>query len=191
MPNTKGTTLVLIRQLLQEKGPDMEKQVLSQITDLERQAYYKANVLTWYPVLEDVPDEKTIITVASKALFPDDPEPLRKFGKLAANYAINKLYKILFRIPSVHFIMKRAAVMWRTYNDTGAFYVEEFIKNNHFLSCQLVLRHYPTLPNNVREMLAGYYSTVLEWTGAKTTEVTRNDNYDEFKAWIWYLKATY
>lgn len=192
MPHTKGATLVLIRQLLQERGPDFENHVLSQITDIEREIYYKANVLTWTPaVFEGVPDEKTLITAASNALFPDDPAPLRTFGKRAANYAINGLYKVLFRIPSVYTIAKRAAMVWRTYNDTGALYVEGFTKEGNHISFQFVLKHYPTLPENVREMLAGYYNAVLEWTGAKQVTITRNKTYSEPSGWIWVVHADY
>ncbi len=191
MPHTKGTTLVLIRQLLQEKGPDFEKQVLNQITDIEREYYFKANVHGWYPMLDNIPEEKTLLVATTCALFPDDPAPLRSFGKLAANYAISDLYKLLFRIPSIHFILKRAAIMWRTYNDTGAFYVEEFVKEGKSISFQFVLKHYPTLPWNAREMLAGYYTAVLEWTGAKTVDITLNQTYTEEEGWRWVVKAGY
>lgn len=191
MPKTKGATLVLIRKLLQERGPDVEKQVLAQITETERNYYFKANVHNWYAVDSDIPEEKSLAIIATKALFPDDPEPLRSFGKLAANYAINDLYKLLFRIPSVYFLIKRAAIMWRTYNDTGALFVEEFLKEGNHISFQFVLKHYPTLPEAAREILAGYYSAVLEWTGAKSVEVSLNQIYSEAVGWRWIVHAHY
>ncbi len=191
MSNSKGVTWVLIRKSLQERGPDFEKHVLSQVTEKERNIYFKANVHNWYPVTTDLPDEKTLLTITSKALFPNDPQPLRSFGKMAADHAINNLYKLLFRIPSVYSLVKRAALAWRTYNDTGAFYVEAFLKEGRHISFQFVLKQYPTLPENVREMLAGYYGAVMTWTGAKTAEVSINQSYTEVVGWRWTIMAHY
>ncbi len=191
MAHHKGTTLVLIRKILHAQGPDFEKKVLDQITEPERRDYEQAQVVFWYPVYETIEDDQALVAVAGKELFPNDPEPLRQFGKAAANYAIHDFYKALFRIPSINALMRLAPMLWRTYNDTGAFYVENFSKQDTALSVSFLVRHYSVLPRYVREFLSGYYTALLEWTGAKYVEVIRHDDYKRFEAWQWDIKANY
>ncbi len=191
MAHHKGTTLVLVRKMLQAQGPEFEKKVLDQLDEGERQDYLNAKVVFWYPVYDTIDDNKALLAVAAQALFPEDPAPLRRFGKVAANFAINGLYKILFRVPSLTVLMRHAPMLWRTYNDTGAFYVEDLQQEQQALSVRFVVKNHPGLPLSVREFLAGYYAAVLEWTGAKKVEVTLNQTYTDEGGWRWDIQAEY
>jgi hypothetical protein len=177
MANTKGTDVVGLRKIFAEAGQQAEQKLLDRLTPEQRHIYENAVSTTLSPVgLQTELYER-----AAETLFPEDPNRMVRLGKIMANRSYSTVYKLFFRIPTVEFLISRVATVWRSYYDSG----EAEIRNFTGRSGSLVVRHFPSLPRKLREVIAGHLTVILELTGAKSTHVLVCD--DDPEAWEWKL----
>lgn len=191
MSHYKGTIIVTVKQIIQSKGPDVEKKILDQISEEERNDYLSTHVLHWVTNRYNPTDEKAFLSIAAKELYPEHPHPVQCLGKESANVAINGIYKFLFRFPTFSYLIKHAPKFWRVYNDKGVACIENFVKDQKHISADFVVRKYPDMQKVVREFLAGYVSAVMEWIGARYVDVQTNDNYSEESGWRWSVDINF
>jgi uncharacterized protein (TIGR02265 family) len=177
MPNTKGTDVIALRKILQERGPEFERGFQQSLNPELRELYINIMATSWTPVEK----QTALYAAAAQALYPGDPEPLRQLGRAMAQRSFTGIYKIFLRLPTIQFIMSRTAEVWRTYYDAGEAAVENMA--NH--QGEFVVRKFPELPRQMREVICGHLSVILELTGAKQSAVTLVDK--DPNAWRWQI----
>lgn len=177
MANTKGTDVVGLRKIFAEAGPEMEQKLLEKLTPEQRHLYENAVSTTLSPVGL----QTDLYERAAEVLFGQDSNRMVRLGKTMANRSYSTVYKLFFRIPKVEFLISRVATMWLTYYDTGEAEIKKFTGK----SGSLVVRHFPSLPRKLREVIAGHLTVILELTGAKVVHVLVCD--DDPEAWEWKL----
>lgn len=177
MANTKGTDVVGLRKIISEAGAEAEQKLLKTLTPDQRHLYENAVSTTLSPVgLQTALYER-----AAEVLFPNDSNRMFRLGKMMANRSFSTVYKLFFRIPTVEFLVGRVATMWRSYYDAGEAEIVNFMGK----SGSLVVRHFPSLPRKLREVVAGHLTVVLELTGAKNARVEVCDGDPD--AWEWKM----
>lgn len=179
MAKYKGTRYETIRKVIRRHGREVEEAFLAKLTPSEHQKYLYGLPVSWYPV-EEIPEKGDVFQAAAEVLFPGDPEGMRKVGRLNAVESLTGIYKLFLRIPSIEFVIGRAAKLWRSYQDTGIATAEDFAAN----SGAFVVRGYPDLREDFREYLAGYVAGVLEVTGAKNIRVRIDDGKPDVIRWV-------
>ena len=161
---------------MQKRG--LEQTFLEKLSPSDRELYTRSLPVSWIPVQEDPED----MGVAAELLFPDNPLQLQHLGILSAPEQIQGIYQIFFKIPTVAFIMKRVAQVWRFNFDTG----QAMVENVQNQSLEIVIKDFPDLPAYLREFLCGYYMGVIEITGAKNLRVTKHEK--DPQAWRWMIQ---
>jgi hypothetical protein len=177
MPKTKGTDVMALRKLLQARGPEFEQTFKAALTPELAELYRTILHFTWTPVEA----QTALYAAAAAALFPGHPEPMRELGRAMARLTFSGIYKVFLRLPTLAFVMSRTAQMWRTYYDAGEASVEDFTGR----SGSLVVRRFPELPRQMREVVCGHLQVLVEATGAKQVRVLLHDQDPE--AWRWEI----
>jgi hypothetical protein len=178
MAKTKGTDVAALREVLHQRGPEVEAAVLKRMDPAARALYEKALAFDWSPV--DL--QMQVYLAAARHLFPDSPQPMAELGRLLANKAYGGIYKVFLRIPTVKYVMNRTAQLWSTYYDTG----QATVENVTDTGLDVVVRGFPDLPAPMREMAGGHMGVLLELTGAKGGRVTVDDH--DPAEWHWQLR---
>jgi hypothetical protein len=183
MNQVKGTGFLIIKKIVRDRGPATEKKFLESLTPQERVAWDTDKILaiSWNP-LPSKPEGSGLYE-AAQALFPGDPNhALRELGRVMAKEGLPRFYQIFIRIPTVQFIWKRVAALWRSFYDTG----DAVMENPGPRQATFVLRNYPEYPPYMREYLCGYFIGMGDLVGLKTM-VVRKDETDP-RAWKWHLQ---
>jgi len=132
--------------------------------------------------VEEISEKGNIFAAAAKVLFPDDPEGMRKVGRLNARESLTGIYRLFIRIPSIEFVIGRVAKLWRSHHDTGNASVEDY----NGRSLKFVLRNYPDLRADFREYLVGYIQGIGELAGLNDVKITKIE--DDPNAWKWKME---
>jgi hypothetical protein len=177
MPKTKGTDVMALRKLLQERGPEFEQAFVAALTPELAELYRTILHFTWTPVEK----QTELYAAAAAALYPGHPEPMRELGRAMALQTFSGIYKIFLRLPTMSFIMSRTAQMWQTYYDAGEASVENFTGKTG----TLLVRKFPELPRKMREVVCGHLQVLIEATGAKHVRVQLLDS--DPNAWRWEI----
>lgn len=178
MANTKGTDIIALRKIFQERGAAVEQAFTAKLTAEQLDLYKNALHISWTPV-----DKQTALyQIAAESLFPGESACMQKLGKAMAAQSFGGIYKVFLRLPTIEFIVKRTAQVWLTYYDTGDASVADFVGK----SGALVVKGFSDLPRKLREVVCGHLEHLLEATGAKNVRVTLNDK--DPGAWRWELK---
>lgn len=180
MPHFKSSGIVTIRNLIQKQYQSLEKVILQDLEPDDRERYLTALSSSWVP-LDPFPEGNNLIRATAKHLFPEDSENIRQLGNCCARLELSGIYRIFFQIPTLHFILKRSAHLWRVYYDCGWMEIEEFEKYH----CCVVVHDFPQLYSDLREFFAGFLIAVVELTGKKDVRATRDDRNP--LAWRWNL----
>jgi hypothetical protein len=96
-----------------------------------------------------------------------------------AELSYSGIYKIFLRIPTIEFIFKRAARIWKTYFEKG----DASIETVSAKCVDLVVANFPELPKPMRELANGHYLVLLQATGAKHIRIEMLDQ--DPNAWRW------
>jgi hypothetical protein len=168
VPKYKGTRYETIRKVMHAQGKSAEQAFLAKLTPEEHEKYLYGLPVSWYLVEE--------------ILFPNDPQGLRKVGRLNARESLTGIYKLFLRIPSIDFVIGRIAKLWRSYQDTG----EAVTRNYTGKSIEFVLKGYPDLRMDFREYLCGYIIGFLELAGAHNPKIDRDDSNSDALVWKAY-----
>ena len=178
MAKTKGTDVAALRHLLEEAGPDKLKAFFERLDAEARECFHRITPSSWTPVEEQL----AFYEHAAAVLFPGHPEPLRQLGRAMAEKTFRGIYKIFLRLPTVTFIMSRAAQVWRSYYDQGEAEVEQTGEGEGIFR----VRGFPGLPRRMREVICGHMSVLLEATGAKNVRMQIEDG--DPNAWRWVIR---
>jgi hypothetical protein len=163
MAMTKGTDVVSLRSEVRARGGEFEQQYRDALSPPARSLYDEALAFSWSPV----EDQMEVYQSAARLLFPAASEPMADLGRALARRTYTGIYRAFLRIPSIKFIMSRAASMWDSFYDTGTATVESTDAN----SAELVVRGFPGMPAPMREMVKGHMSVLLEMTGARNPSI--------------------
>lgn len=177
MANVKASDIVIIRDMLKEKG-DRDINTLASALKPEVFKTLKSVLsVNWVPL--EV--EADILQETAKLFFPNDPRPLFKLGYTVAGKQFTGIYKLFLRIPSVSFIIKNMSSTWNTMNDKGVVRVDGLSSNGG----TFVIAGLPELTAIQREYICGVISCILELTGVKNVKVEKmhNNPYE----WKWNI----
>jgi len=175
MSKTKGTDVMALRGLVQEKGPAAEN-ALSELLGPRLEKIYKHILATSWT---EIDDQAAIYQAAAQVLFPGCDDCLTKLGAALAEKSYSGIYKIFFRLPTVEYIFSRGALIWNTYYERGEASIEP-ISEKCF---EMVVRNFPELPRSMREVAIGHYTVILKLTGAKNIRIDMNES--DPLAWRW------
>ncbi|HEX6739715.1 MAG TPA: hypothetical protein VF310_15650 [Vicinamibacteria bacterium] len=109
----------------------------------------------------------------------------REMGRASADYAMNTVYRIFFKLGSPHFVVSRATRVWRTYYDTGEFTPRVSEPGHAVLDLSGFTEPVPELC----ERLIGWMSRSVELAGGKnlrsahTLCLLRGDEVCRFEGW--------
>jgi len=175
MAGYKGMALVLLRQWIRAAGPDVERQVLEQLTPEEQIAYASLVATAWVPVELAT----KLYVVASPLLYPKDPRPLRQVGRDLARENLGGVFRFVVRVISVAMLVDKTASLWRSFHDRGA--ARAIREADHMIRFEVT--DYPELPERMRETIVGWLAQAIELTGAKNVRVVKSD--DDPRTWTW------
>jgi hypothetical protein len=175
MPKVKGTDIVSLRKLFENRGEALEKQFLSHLSESLETIYIIATVHSWLPV-EIV---GILYQKASLILYSEDENPLRRLGQEMSKHSYSTIYKLFLRIPTVPFLMNVGARIWRTYYDKGGFRIEK--KGPKEL--MIAVLDFSEWPEPMRIAAEGHYITLLEYTGVKNIRIVETNSHPE--CWTW------
>jgi len=178
MAKVKGSDITGLRKLFKERGAEVEDAFRHQLSP-EQQSLYTGLLATEWVLLEDW---LQLLRSAVGFLLPKDPEPWVSLGKALARKSYTGVYRIFLRIPSVKYVVSRAATIWSTYYDTGT--VSTTSPEPKHL--ELVVEDFPALPFEFREAARGHIMVLLELTGARTHRV--DPDYTNSSAWRWTIE---
>lgn len=177
MANVKASDIVIIRDMLKEKG-DEKINALAPVLKPEVFQIFKSTLsVNWVPL----EIEAEILQGASKLFFPNEPRPLFKLGYKVAGKQFTGIYKLFLRIPSVSFVIKNVSATWNTMNDKGSVRVDQLTSNGGFF----VISDLPELTAVQREYICGVISCILELTGVKKVNVDKVENNPQ--EWKWKI----
>ncbi len=179
MAQIRGTDVSSLRTYVREqKGPQAEQELLSRLPEALRTIYLETSPVTWNPVEA----QAELYEVAASSLFPEVTEPIVELHRVLARMSYSGVYRLFIRIPSVEYIARRAATVWRKYYDTGNADTE----NAKDRSLDFVVTQFPTLPNALRQATTGHLDTLMELTGARDVDVTPPADTPE--RWVWQIR---
>lgn len=176
MADTKGTTLVFLKQAIARKGGDLERRFLNGLSPDEVKLYTTVMPVSWLPI-EPV---TRMLKAGAETLYPGDRQGLRKIGHDLAQDNLTGLYKVLIKMTTVPFLMAQIAKLWETYHKQGRARIERTGEGNQ---ATMIVEDYPDLPADFRELLCGYVVGAMELTGARNVRI-EHDARDP-KAWRW------
>lgn len=182
MNQVKGTGFLIIKKIVHDRGPEVEKKYLERLSPESRAAWESNKILavSWNPL--PLQSEGSELYEAALVLFPGDPNhALRELGRVMAKEGVPWFYQIFIRIPTVQFVIKRVAALWRSFYDTG----DASVVNVGSNSLTFVLSNYPDYPPYMREYLSGYFFGMGELIGMKNTLVTKDES--DPKNYKWHL----
>lgn len=177
MANVKATDIVIIREMLKEKGAENINALAPALRPEIFQIFKSTLSVNWVPLEM----EAEILQGASKLFFPNDPRPLFKLGYKVAGKQFTGIYKIFLRIPSVSFVIKNVSATWNTMNDKGSVRVDGLTSNGGMF----VISDLPELSAVQREYICGVISCILELTGVKNVKVDKLENNPS--EWKWKI----
>jgi hypothetical protein len=175
VPNSRGMNIISLRKVFEKAGKEKENQFLSQLSPELYKIYKMTMATSWNS--ENLAVE--LYQEAVRVLFPDQPKSLRLLGKNMAEITYSGIYRFILRIPSIPFVMKRVAHLWRDHHDTGQGTIEDYTGK----SLCFYVRGFPELLTEIREVICGHIQVLAERTGAKNVQVVIEDENPE--AWCW------
>jgi uncharacterized protein (TIGR02265 family) len=173
----KGTNLIYLRKLLQDRGPEAEAAFRQWFPLQEQEVFRSAMPVSWVPVELMA----RYFQAAAEVAFPGDPLGLRKVGAGIARDNLNGVYKILLRVVSVPVLIQQSAKIWSVYQEKGLPSVQR--DGDHAGS--FMVTDFPDLPPAFREQIAGYLEALLEMSGARDPRVKVDER--DPQAWTWRI----
>lgn len=159
MPKTICADLINLRKVFKENEKTKEEFFISQLTPELADIYKNAFHTSWIPI----ESSSEIYKKASEVLFPGKLDGLSLLGRELAKKTFSGIFKIFLIFPTIKYVMSRAANIWRSYYDKGTGSIENITDK----SCDFVIRDFPELTKNLRQIAKGHMCVLLESTGAK------------------------
>lgn len=109
MPKFKGTGIVVLEKLLNQKSPDAFQEFKEDLTVEERSVYDQTMPISWVPVEIAAKLSEKVAHI----LYSEDPDASMKLGMARANEHVNGVYRIIMKMISVNTVLERSAKLWR------------------------------------------------------------------------------
>jgi len=177
MPEIKGTDIVLLRKLNKEKDDQLEQTLFAKLSEQARDVYLHAMPISWTPI--DI--QAQIYEAVAEVMYPGDKNRIFKLHLDLAKRTYTGLYKVFLAIPSVQFVIKRAASIWRTYYNAG----ETSVENISDKALDFIVTGFPELPFAMRESTNAHIVYLAQATGKKGVAIKRDDSNRE--KWVWHV----
>lgn len=177
MAEIKGTDIVLLRELLSERGGRVEDALLAQLSEEEKHTYLHTMPISW----SDLEIQARICQIAAKVLYPEAKNSVFELHYELAKRTYTGIYRVFLAVPSLQFIVKRAASIWRTYYTSG----EALVENITDSSLDFVVVNFPELPDELRESASAHLTFLAEKAGKKGIAVKRDDKNPQ--KWVWHV----
>jgi len=177
MAEIKGTDIVMLRTIVREKGKKIEEELLAKLSPKAKDAYLRSMTISWLPV--DIHSD--IYQTAAHVLYPNKGNSAFELGLEIARQTYTGLYKIFLSIPSLQFIIKRAASLWKTYYNVGKASVENITSS----ALDFVVTEFPNWPLVMRDATNAHIAYLAQTAGKKGVHISRDDsNHDK---WVWHI----
>ncbi|MBN1596360.1 hypothetical protein JW933_10580 [candidate division FCPU426 bacterium] len=175
---TKGSTIVVLKKLIQKTKPDQEQALVQSLSPPARIIYESAMASGWVPMEK----ESEIILAGARLFFPQNPEKLYDMSKLIAKHSFQGLYKAFLRIPSLPFVLKALAVLWRTFYKKGDASHQSLGPGQGVIR----VRNFPELTPEQREEVRGFIAGILELLQVKNPRVEVDVSVPDAWGWRYY-----
>ncbi len=179
MAKIKANCVCFIRRLVRAHSMSTEQIFLSHFTPEEIKLYQTLIPAAW---VEEAYACKIGETGAA-VMHPGDPNGLRYLSQALALNDFKGIYRALFAVATIPFVLKQAPILWKTYHDTGMIRTER--PDNREKKILLLVTGYPGMLETWRELLCGYIQGIVEQTGGRNVKVSR-DQADE-GTWRWVV----
>jgi hypothetical protein len=177
MSKLKGTDIVILKKILQEKGADFENAFLQKLDPEIADLYQNLMHTTWAPVEKMV----KLYEALADTFFPNDPLRLLKLGKYAGERSFTTVYKIFLRNHDLDSVLNRIGMIWNAYHVKGKVIAKKGIEG----SVDIIVSDYPELPRNVRMIINGHFTVLLELIGLKNITIVNHDM--DPNHWRWHV----
>jgi len=175
MANVKGADFGSLRKLMKLLGKAREDELVAALAPEHQQLFKRGMASDWTPVERHA----EFISAVAEALYPNQALSVESLGRELARHSFSGVYRLFLRIPSVHFIIGKAASVWATYYDTGVARVENVAPGQG----DFVVREFSDLPQALRRTTTGHVQMLLEMAGARKPHVRLQD--EDPTAWRW------
>ncbi len=175
MALVKATDYGAVRKLAVKRGKDFEESFVAALSPEHAKAYRQVMVFDWLAVEEHA----RFLTEAASLLYPNHPLQLLQLGRDMAELTFSGVYRVFLRIPTIPFLISRAATMYKTFYDTGEATAECLQPGR----ADLEVRGFPEKPQALRITTTGHVQVLLERTGTKGVRVTHRDG--DPQCWRW------
>lgn len=134
--NVKGSTISARVRWVEERGVPEVARFLNALSPKTR-VLVEAGIQPseWYPFDAFI----EVCTVIDGLFGKGDLSLCEELGRYACHVNLKTLYRFLFRVGNVHFIIRRAAAAWRLNYDVG----EMVVVSEGPTSCVLQINHWP------------------------------------------------
>lgn len=163
MPNYKGAPIVVLRGVIRERGLQHEDGLRNRLPANVRHSYDTLVATAWLPIA----DAQRILDEAAQVLAPNEPDPRFALGKIMGREMLSGVYRFVVRVVTVPFLVAQSATLWGKYHDAGTATSEQVSSQ----SARMIVRGYPTLPDGMRTITAGWIASSVEMTGEKNVHV--------------------
>ncbi len=180
MARIKGTDMVILRQLIKQKGENAEREFLTKLPQNLRDRYGIILTTSW----TDIEEQSNIYEAAANFLFPGQKNNVSKLLCEVAKKSYSGIYRIFIKIPTITFIIKTAAKLWTTYYDRGRAFVEDISQS----SLTFTVIDFPELTYTLREATNGHIQSLMEMVGNRNIKVDRDDSNPN--NWKWHISWT-
>lgn len=176
MGDVKGLSLVILRQIMAEKGLEVEQGLLAQLTPPEAQAYQTTLASNWVPI--EVFSK--ILSAAADVCFPTEFARLRQLGYVIGGRQLRGVYKVFARFASIAQIMGQTAKIWGTFHKSGRATTKKLSDR----SMEFTVEDYPDLPMEFRRYLTGWMQGLGEVSGQKNLRISLVESQTEPWRWV-------
>jgi hypothetical protein len=159
----KGSALVARVRWVREKHPDAYQQFLRALSPETARLAGDFMLLDWYPF----PMFIELCTVLDRLFGAGDLALCYEIGRYAADVNLKTMYRLLFKLGSVQFILRRAAMAWKMSYDAG----ELVLRTEDARSAQLEIVDFPTPHRAHCLSVKGWMSRALEMSGARESVI--------------------
>lgn len=155
------------RYVRERWGEEGIADVAARLSEPERKLFLATTLpFNWYPMRAMAEIDRAIVLGPMRG----DPFRMKDFGATIARYDLPTIYKVLFKVGSPAFVVRRIGVAYRTYIRGGS------MRGETPTSASAII----TLEGNLPKYLcthgcAGWFSAAIELSGGRRVRVTETD----------------
>jgi eukaryotic-like serine/threonine-protein kinase len=165
MANIRGISLIsAVKYVTEQYGEGGMNKVLDNLGQEEKDVFRsKLNPMNWYPISAYA----NFIGGVDKIFGKGDFALCFEIGRYSAMDTFSGLYKVFMELGNPHFVIRRGHIAWRTIVDTGELEVEQ--TGDKYVKVKVTGFDGPQKSYCFK--VGGYFSKVLEMSGAKNVKV--------------------